>query len=96
MDLFIYPVLVDNKVNNRSEDLKGISEVFEMPGSLPQYPPTLSFKIDYMSLIINPDLKSESNNLTNCKEILNITAIQDIKKIELDIAEIKVHSVLYS
>jgi hypothetical protein len=50
-----------------------------------------------MSLIIRPDLKSKkSNNLTNSKEILNITAIQDIKKIELDIAEIKVHSVLCS
>jgi hypothetical protein len=49
-----------------------------------------------MSLIVSPDLKSESNNLTNCKEILNITANQDIKKLELDIAEIKVHSVLYT
>jgi aminopeptidase N len=83
-------------LSNRIEDLKGISEGFEMPGSIPLYPPSLSFKIDYMSLIISPDLKSKSNNLTNCKEILNITAIRDIEKIELDIAEIKVHSVLYS
>ena len=66
-----------------------------MPGSIPQYPPTLLFKIDYMSLIIKPRLKSKSNNLINSKEILNITAIQDIKKIELDIAELKVHSVLF-
>jgi aminopeptidase N len=88
--------LIDNELSNRIEDLKGISEGFEMPGSTPQYPPSLSFKIDYMSLIIKPDLKSKSNNLTNCKEILNITAIQNIKKIELNIAEIKVHSVFYS
>jgi aminopeptidase N len=83
-------------MSKQSEDLKGISEGFEMPGSVPQYPPSLSFKIDYMSLIISPDLKSDNNSLTNCKEILNITAIQDIKKLELDIAEIKVHSVSYS
>jgi hypothetical protein len=51
--LFI-PFGIDNKVNNQSEGLRGISEGFEMPGSVAQYPPSLSFKVDYMSLIVSP------------------------------------------
>jgi aminopeptidase N len=75
---------------------KGISTGFELPGTTPQYPPSLPFKIDYMSLFIEPDLRSKDKNLNNCIQYLNITAKQDLKEIELDIAEIKVQSVSYS
>src|SRR4051812_8389734 len=76
---------------------KGISTGFELPGTGPQYPPSLPFKIDYMSLHIQPDLKSKDKNLDNCMQYFNITSKkQDLKEIELDIAEIKVHSVQYS
>ncbi len=76
---------------------KGISTGFELPGTTPQYPPSSPFKIDYMSLVIQPDLKSKDKNLDNCIQYLNITSKkQDLKEIELDIAEIKVQSVEYS
>jgi len=76
---------------------KGISTGFELPGTTPQYPPSSPFKIDYMSLVIRPNLKSKDKNLDNCIQYLNITSKkQDLKEIELDIAEIKVQSVQYS
>jgi aminopeptidase N len=75
---------------------KGIAEGFELPGSTAHYPPTLLFTVDYMSLTIRPDLKSESNNLINCIQKLDITARQTLDVIELDIAEIKVDEVLSS
>jgi len=76
---------------------KGISTGFELPGTTPQYPPSSPFKIDYMCLVIQPDLISKDKNLDNCTQYLNITSKkQDLKEIELDIAEIKVQSVSYS
>jgi aminopeptidase N len=71
-----------------------ITTKFELKGSTPHYPPPLSFAIDYMVLIIEPDLKTKEGNLTNCTQKLDITAKQDnINEIELDIAEIRIHSV---
>jgi aminopeptidase N len=72
---------------------KGVSEGFELPGSVPQYSPSRSLKIDYMTLAIKPNLKNEKNNLENCQEKLDITTLTDINHLMLDIAEIKVNSV---
>ena len=72
---------------------KGISEGFELPGSVPQYPPSRSFKIDYMTLSIKPNLADDKNNLENCQEKLDIVTLTDLNEIILDIAEIKVNSV---
>lgn len=76
-----------------NEIFKGVSEEFELPGSVPQYSPSRSFKIDYMTLSIKPNLKDEKNNLENCQEKLDITTLTDLNQILLDIAEIKVNSV---
>jgi aminopeptidase N len=51
------------------------------------------FSIDYMRLVIEPNIKSNQNNLVNCKEELDITATRDIKEIELDVAELKIFKV---
>ena len=56
----------------------------------------LSFTIDYMILTIEPDLKSKENNLVNYIQQLDITAKKDIREVELDIAELKIHSVYSS
>ena len=72
---------------------KGVSEGFELPGSVPQYSPSRYFKVDYMTLSIKPNLKDEKNNLENCQEKLDITTLTDLNQILLDIAEIKVNSV---
>ena len=50
-----------------------------------------------MLLIIEPELKAIEGNLTNCTEKLDITAKQDnTNEIELDVAELKIHSVSWS
>jgi aminopeptidase N len=75
----------------------GISTGFELPGTAPQYPPSSPFKIEYMCIIIQPNLKSKDKNLDNCTQYLNITSKKEnLNEIELDIAEIKVQSVSYS
>ncbi|HSF51673.1 MAG TPA: M1 family aminopeptidase [Nitrososphaeraceae archaeon] len=43
-----------------------------------------------MKLVIEPDLKSDDNNLVNCREELDTTATKDINEIELDVAELKI------
>jgi hypothetical protein len=71
-----------------------ITKKFELYGSTAHYPSSLSFTIDYMILTIQPDLKSKDNNLVNCMQQLDISAKYDnINEIELDIAELKIHSV---
>jgi aminopeptidase N len=70
-----------------------ITKKFELEGSSPHYPPSLLFTIDYMLLLIEPNLKHKEGNLINCTEKLDIVAKQDINEIELDIAELKIHSV---
>ncbi len=79
---------VDTKI------FKGVSEGFELPGSVSQYSPSRSFKVDYMTLSIKPNLKDEKNNLENCQEKLDITTLTDLNQILLDIAEINVNSVI--
>ena len=50
-----------------------------------------------MQLIIEPELLPTEGNLTNCIEKLDIVAQQDnINEIELDIAELRIHSVYWS
>ena len=71
----------------------GVTEGFELSGSSPHYPPSSIFKIEYMSLLIEPRLKSEEPTLAKCQEKLDIVAKRDIDEIQLDIAEIKVDSV---
>ena len=64
---------------------------FNFPGSKPQYPPSLSFTIVNMLLTITPDF--EAKDLKDCIQELKIIAKQDIQKIELDAAEMKIHGV---
>ena len=74
-----------------------IDKKSEFEGSSPHYHSSLSFSIDYMLLIIEPELKAKEGNLTNCTEKLDITAKQDnTNEIELDVAELKIHSVSWS
>ena len=74
----------------------GITNGFELPGSSPHYPPSSMFKIEYMSLLIEPRLRADEPTLTKCQERLDIEAKRDIDEIQLDIAEIKVDSVFSS
>ena len=80
--------------NLSTQNSTDITKRFELEGSTPHYPPSLLFTVDYMLLIIEPDIKAKEGNLTNCTEKLDITAKHDnINEIELDIAELKIHSV---
>jgi aminopeptidase N len=81
-------------LNLSTQNITDITKKFELEGSIPHYPSSLSFTIDYMLLIIEPELKTKEGNLTNCTQKLDITAKQNnINEIELDIAEIRIHSV---
>jgi aminopeptidase N len=72
---------------------EGITDGFELPGSSSNYPPSLDFDINYMSLTIQPKLSARMPTLKKCQEKLDITAKRDIDQVQLDIAEIKVDSV---
>jgi aminopeptidase N len=63
---------------------------FELPGSRPHYPPSLSFTITHMRLAIEPDLQERS---ISCDQKLSITILQDTDTIELDAAELQIKSV---
>ncbi|MEP0824005.1 MAG: HEAT repeat domain-containing protein [Nitrososphaera sp.] len=63
---------------------------FELPGSKPHYPPSLSFTITHMRLAIEPDLRERS---ISCDQKLSITIIQDTDTIELDAAELQIKSI---
>ncbi|MEW6604651.1 MAG: M1 family aminopeptidase, partial [Thermoproteota archaeon] len=63
---------------------------FELPGSKPHYPPSLSFTITHMRLAIEPDLQERS---ISCDQKLSITIIQDTDTIQLDAAELQIKSV---
>jgi aminopeptidase N len=63
---------------------------FELPGSKPHYAPSLSFTINNMRLKLEPDF---INYTITCDQILEITALQDIRNIELDVAELHINSV---
>jgi aminopeptidase N len=84
-------------LNLSTQNITDITKKFELEGSIAHYPASLSFTIDYMLLIIEPELKTKEGNLTNCTQKLDITAKQNnINEIELDIAELKIHSVFWS
>lgn len=63
---------------------------FELPGSRPHYPPSLSFTITHMRLAIEPDMQERS---ISCDQKLSITILQDTDVIELDAAELQIKSV---
>lgn len=71
-------------------DNKNGRKKFELPGSKPHYPPSLSFTINNMRLRIEPDF---SNCTIASVQILKITALQDTRSIELDAAELQIKSV---
>jgi hypothetical protein len=52
------------------QHLKGVTNGFELPRTHPQYPQSLTFRIDYTSLTIKPELKSEDKNLIKFREVV--------------------------
>jgi aminopeptidase N len=62
---------------------------FELPGSRPHYPPSLSFTVTHMRLAIEPDLQKRS---ISCEQKLSITILHDTDVIELDAAELQIKS----
>jgi aminopeptidase N len=63
---------------------------FDLPGSKPHYPPSLSFTISHMRLAIEPDLQHGS---ISGDQKLSIVILQDTDNIELDAAELQVKSI---
>ena len=70
------------------------TRVFAFPGSTTHYLSILPFDIKYMVIRIMPDF--ESKTLTDCEEVLKITARREIDELELDIAEMKIDKVVSS
>lgn len=68
-----------------------IDKKFEFPGSIIHYSPRLKFTIIHMYLKINPNFQTKQ--LLNCHQNLKIKALQDIKEIILDVAELNIHKV---
>ena len=66
--------------------------MFAFPGSTAHHLPLLPFTIEYMVIKLKPDF--ESKTLTDCEEILQITARREIGELELDIAEMKIDKVV--
>ena len=75
-------------MHNHGED--DARKKFELPGSRPHYPPSLSFTITHMRLAIEPDLKGRS---IKCEQRLSIKLLYDTDAIELDAAELQVRSI---
>jgi aminopeptidase N len=63
---------------------------FALPGSRPNYAPSLSFTISHMRLEIEPDFKGRT---ISCSQELELVAIQDTSEVELDAAELQIKSV---
>ena len=68
-----------------------IDKKFEFPGSIVHFSPRLKFTIIHMYLKITPNFQTKQ--LLNCHQNLKIKALQDIKKIILDVAELNIHKV---
>lgn len=77
-------------MHTHGEEEDDLRKKFELPGSKPHYPPSLSFAITHMRLAIEPDLQERS---ISCDQKLSITIIQDTDTIKLDAAELQVKSV---
>ena len=75
-------------LTHREED--DARKKFELPGSRPQYAPSLSFTITHMYLAIEPNLQECS---IICDQRLSVTVLQDTDVIELDAAELQIKSV---
>lgn len=69
------------------------AKTFELPGSKPHYPPSIFFNIEYMWLSVEPDFLSKA---IRCKQQLKLLIRQDINKLELDAAKLKIESVFLS
>ncbi len=67
------------------KSLDSKNHTFELPGSTLHFAPVFNFKIIYMLLKINPNFKSKT--LIDCEQKITINVVQDLKEIELDIAE---------
>ena len=70
---------------NYKKSLDSKNLTFELPGSTLHFAPVFNFKIIYMLLKINPNFKSKT--LIDCEQKIIINVVQDLKEIELDIAE---------
>ena len=68
-----------------------IDKKFEFPGSIVHFSPRLKFTIIHMYLKITPNFQTKQ--LLNCHQNLKIKALQDIKEIILDVAELNIHKV---
>lgn len=68
------------------------TKVFAFPGSTTHHLSLLPFIIKYMVIKLKPDF--ESKTLTDCEEVLQITARREIGELELDIAEMKIDKVV--
>ncbi len=68
-----------------------IDKKFEFPGSIVHFSPRLKFTIIHMYLKINPNFQTKQ--LLNCHQNLKIKALQDIKEIILDVAELNIHKI---
>ena len=78
------------KVNSNNNNVSS-KKIFQYPGSTIHNPPIFSFSIDNMLLKIEPDL--DNSILSNCEQILKVTAIKDLNEIILNVAELKIHKV---
>src|ERR1044072_327835 len=64
---------------------------FEFPGSTIHFLPRLKFTITHMFLKISPNFKTKQ--LLNCQQKLKVKALQNIKEIILDVAELKINNI---
>jgi aminopeptidase N len=64
---------------------------FEFPGSSIHFLPRLKFTITHMFLKISPNFKTKE--LLNCQQKLKVKALQNIKEIVLDVAELKINNI---
>ena len=81
-----------NSNNNNNNNNSFLSKkIFQYPGSTIHKPPFFSFTIDNMLLKIEPDLNNSI--LSNCEQILKVTAIKDLNEIILNVAELQIHKV---
>lgn len=75
------------KIDSHLSKIGSIKQ-FELPGSKFHYSNIYSFKIEHMSLKINPDFSSM--RLLDCHQDITITSLRKISNIALDIYELKI------
>src|SRR5919107_2466928 len=77
--------------NNNNNNSFLSKKIFQYPGSTIHNEQFFSFTIDNMLLKIEPDLNNSI--LSNCEQILKVTAIKDLNEIILNVAELQIHKV---